>query len=111
MTIKDINYLFADFALENSFIDQTPMLFHINQKNKKSEKFNTVNGVTKVKKYIDQLPILYTGQRIGIGNRSKIFLKVQHPRFMILLQDVGNHILMEEVVQEKQHVQFEFSKI
>ncbi|CAG8505861.1 4226_t:CDS:2, partial [Cetraspora pellucida] len=37
----------SDFALGNSFINQTPMLFHINQKNKKSEKFNSVNGMTK----------------------------------------------------------------
>ncbi|CAG8654593.1 17123_t:CDS:10, partial [Racocetra persica] len=43
--IKNIPAFFKQ--VENSFIDQTPMLFHINQKNKKSEKFNPVNGVTK----------------------------------------------------------------
>src|SRR6185295_14230382 len=111
MNAKDINNLFVDFALRDGFIDQTPMLFHINQKNKKSEKFNLVNGVTRAKRYMVQMRTLYTGQKIDTVNRSKIFLIVQRPRFMILLQDIEIHISMEEADLVKQHVEFESIKV
>ena len=57
-----------------------------------------------------QTQTLFTGQKIGIGNRLKILPKVLLHQFMILLQDPEFHISMEVVVLERQRVQFEFSK-
>jgi hypothetical protein len=57
-----------------------------------------------------QTQMLFTGQKIGIGNRLKILLKVLLHQFMILLQDPEFLISMEVVVLERQRVQFESLK-
>ena len=58
-----------------------------------------------------QIQMLYTGQKIGIGNRLKILPKILLHQFMILLQDSEFHISMEVVILERQHMQSESLKI
>ncbi len=58
-----------------------------------------------------QIQTLYTGQKIGIGNRLKILPKVLLHQFVILLQDSEFHISMEAVVLGRQHAQSESLKI
>ena len=48
-----------------------------------------------------QIQMLYTGQKIGIGNRLKILQKVLLYQFVILLQDPEFLISMEVVVLKR----------
>ncbi len=57
-----------------------------------------------------QTQTLFTGQKIGIGNRLKILRKVLLHQFVILLQDPEFLISMEVVVLKRQRVQFKSLK-
>src|SRR4051794_5743050 len=83
----------------------------IRERRKRFEKYSLVNGEIKERKFMIQIQMLYTGQKIGIGNRLKILLKVLLYQFVILLQDLEFHISMEAVILGRQHAQSKFLKI